>query len=161
MDCEDYNRLKKKRAGWTVRTIIGPTLKKGRTRLEDKDLKSEAYCEDRTRREKRAGLVQEMGEEEGTIAYKRWKQERDHANKMAGIKRKSGMQPLREWTRNKTKTYPKKRARNKVLRKTLRRSPMVSEAARHRRARAFARARMRARGFSRRWCAQVRASAQR
>ena len=28
-------------------------------------------------------LIQERGEEEGTVAYKRWKQDRDQANKMA------------------------------------------------------------------------------
>ena len=43
-----------------------------------------------SRKEKRARLVQERGEEEGAIAYKRWKQARDQATKIAGIKRKSG-----------------------------------------------------------------------
>ena len=90
-------KTKKKRTGWTVRTVIGPKLKKGTPRLEDMDLKSEAYRENITRKEKRDRLVQERGEEEGEIAYKRWKQDRDQATKMAGIKRKSGMQPLKEW----------------------------------------------------------------
>ena len=54
-------KTKKKRTGWTVWTVIGPKLKKGRPRLEDKDLKSEAYRENRTRKEKRARLVQEKG----------------------------------------------------------------------------------------------------
>ena len=42
-------KTKKKRTGWTVRTVIGPNLKQGRPRLEDMDLKSEAYRENRTR----------------------------------------------------------------------------------------------------------------
>ena len=36
-------KTKKRRTGWTVRTVIGPALKKGRPRLDDMDLKSEAY----------------------------------------------------------------------------------------------------------------------
>ena len=48
---------------------------------------------------------------------------------MAWIKRKSGMQPLKEWAGTKA-TYSKKKAGNKVLRKTLCRFPMVSETAR-------------------------------
>ena len=50
---------KKNRTGWTVRTIIGPKLKKGRPRLDDMDLKSEACRENSARREKMARLIQE------------------------------------------------------------------------------------------------------
>ena len=75
-------------------------------------------------------LIQQRGQEEGTVAYKQWKHDRDQANKMAGIKKKSGMQPLKEWEGVKA-TYPKTKARNKVLKKTLRisRLPMESETA--------------------------------
>ena len=48
---------------------------------------------------------------------------------MAGIKRKSGIQPLKEWAGTKA-TYPKKKAGNKVLKKPLCRFPMESGAAR-------------------------------
>jgi hypothetical protein len=97
--------------------------------LDDSDLKSDTYRENRIRKEKRTMLVQEWGEEEGTGEYKRWKQDRDQAKKMAGIKRKSGMHQLKEWA-GVPATYPKTKARNKVLKKTLRRFPMESEATR-------------------------------
>ena len=57
------------------------------------------------------------------------KQDRDQANRMSGIKRKSGMQQLKEWEGVKA-TYPKTKARNKLLKKTLRRFPMESETTR-------------------------------